>query len=187
MNPMRTHLSPLNVGRAGLLAAALGLLLASQVAHAQSVLFSFVTPQRTVLPGSPVTFSGTITNNSTVTEFLNGFDFGALGPDFGGAGLTADTTPFFNLTPLRLTPGQSTGVISLFTVTALPTVTAGSYTNFFNIEGGLDTATSDQMGGAQFIVDAAPLPEASTAASLGLLLLGVSVMVFKARRRSCRA
>ncbi len=180
---------PCGVRRAGLLAAAVGLLLAPALARAQSVTLTFLKPEQSVFPNGPVTFFGTITNNSRVTETLTGFDFGGLGQDFGGAGLTADATPFFNITPLQLTAGQSTGFVSLFTVTETPGTLTGSYVNEFDIEGGTDPTASDLLGGAQFTVDAvAPVPETSTAASFGLLLLsGAAVLVVRARRKSSRA
>ena len=183
---IQTTVSP--PARLGLAAAALGLLLAAAPsAHAQSVLLTFVQPQQSVSPGSPVTFSGTITNNSANDEYLNGFDFGA-GPDFGGVGLTANADTFFNITPYKLLAGASTGIISLFTVTADPGTPAGSYLNVFNIEGGTTAGDNTQLGGAEFTVNVprgAPVPEASTTLSLGLLLaLGLGGVAAAKRRRT---
>lgn len=136
MKPTRTNF-PFGLGSAGVLTAALiAALLAAAPAQAQSVSLVFDQPAQSVIPGSPVTFSGSIVNTSGVAESLNGFSFGQLGPDFGVVGLTADVMPFFNLTPFTLGAGASTGDIALFTMTADSSVTPGSYANTFNILGG---------------------------------------------------
>jgi len=190
MKPTRTDF-PFGLGGAGMLAAALlASLLAAAPAQAQSVSLVFDKPAQSVTPGSPVTFFGTIVNKSGAAVSLNGSGFGQLGADFGVVGLMADATPFFNFTPFTLGTLQadsSTGDIALFTVTANTNVTPGVYRNTFNILGGADQSASAPLGGADFVVTAsapAPVPEASTAASLGLLLVSAATFAFKARRRS---
>ena len=167
----------------GATAAAFGLLLAPLAAHAQ-VSLNFAPAAQTVSAGSAVTFSGSITNTSTGGLYLTGDTF-----SLNGLGLTVDDTLFFNdtATPIFLASGASfpvSGTAGLFTVAADSTAVPGSADfGTFNITGGTTSSAAGTIGSQTFAVLVAPVPEAATSLSLGLLLLGgAGALAFRRRK-----
>src|ERR1035441_9311989 len=91
----------ISVWRLGRLIVALGLF--SATSFADTVFTVGLDSTSLVgLPGTAVTFSGTILNASGVELFLNG-----AGGGLSSSELTLDLTPFFTLTPLSLLDGES--------------------------------------------------------------------------------
>lgn len=154
------------------------LLPASASAGALQLNFSLTDPAPYGDPGGPVvsftaTVSAPLSNSGDV--FLNS-DSSSM--DFP---LTLDDTPFFNITPMVLSPGQSfTG--EFFDVT-VPGFAAGStiYNGFFEIDGGADLNTFDPLASVSFTVTTTPEP-----GTVILLLSGFSVLAAALRRRQCR-
>jgi len=100
-------------------------------------------------PGTAVTFTGTILNASGVELFLNGAGGYLSSPE-----LTLDLTPFFTLTPLSLLDGDSYSG-DIFSVAISGVALPGDYSGTFNIQGGVDSATFDPVGSADFQVEVA--------------------------------
>lgn len=169
---------------AGTLAAGLGLLLAPTASRAQGVLDMTLTqPTLTIGTGGTVTFTGSVANNSGGTVFLNGDSFTLLGP-----GLTTNDAPFLLGAPLAMDDGTTyplSGSAALFEVTAAPTLKDGLYSGYFNVLGGPTSADQTVEATEKFNVQV--VPEPSSLAALSLLMLGVGVLAFRARRRGLSA
>jgi len=133
-------------------------------------------------PGTALTFSGTILNESGVGLFLNGAGGGLSSPE-----LTLDLTPFFTLTPLSLLDGASyTG--DIFSVAISGVALPGDYFGTFTIQGGVDSETFDTVGSTNFqvtVADTSTVPEPSSGALVGLA--GFMVIVGRALQARSRA
>ena len=168
------------------LPAAALLLLVPFAAHADNLSLVFTPSTQTVAPAGTVTFSGTITNTSNTTVFVNGDSFTGL-----NSLLSFDDTAFVNATPFSLAPGTKypvSGSANLFDITLDSTATMGnSYSGIFNILGGANQSAQDIQGNAAFTVTAAAVPETSTTLSFGLLLTAAGVLAVKIRTRSAAA
>ena len=163
-------------------AAVLACLLAAPAAHAQLDL-TFTPPARVAAPGSTFTFTGTLANNSGSTVFLNGDSLSLNGP-----GLTSDDSPFLSNAPLSLANGDSYSG-DFFSVSVDPATPAGTYFGTFAVTGGADGSAQDTVASQDFSVQvtsgSAPVPEASSVASLGLLLaLGLGGVAVARRRKA---
>jgi hypothetical protein len=112
-------------------------------------------------PGAAVTFTGTILNASGVELFLNG-----AGGYLSSSELTLDLTPFFTLTPLSLLDGESYAG-DIFSVAISDVALSGEYSGTFTIQGGVDSATFDTVGSADFQVQVSETPEPSSASLVG--------------------
>jgi hypothetical protein len=128
-------------------------------------------------PGSSVTFSGQILNETGGDVYLNGAT-----ADLEYAELTFDPTPFFTLAPLVLSDGQSyTG--DLFSVSISDVALAGDYFGTLIIQGGADSSTLDIVGTTAFQVSVADIPEPSAES---FCAAGITLLLFlKAVRRRC--
>lgn len=168
------------------LPAAALLLLAPFAAHADNLSLVFIPSTQTVAPAGTITFSGTITNTSNTTVFVNGDSFTGL-----NSLLSFDDTAFVSATPFSLAPGTKypvSGSANLFDITLDGTATMGSsYSGIFNILGGANQSAQDIQGNAAFTVTAAAVPETSTTLSFGLLLTAAGVLAVKIRTRSAAA
>ena len=69
--------------------------LGATAAQAATITITLDQPNQFATPGTTVDFTGTITNNTAGTVFLNGDTF-----NIGGASLTLDDSPFFANAPL---------------------------------------------------------------------------------------
>jgi len=145
---------------------AIGLGLCSPQAFADTIFtVSLDTSSLAGTPGTAVPFTGTILNASGVELFLNGAGGYLSSPE-----LTLDLTPFFTLTPLSLLDGDSyTG--DIFSVAISDVALPGDYFGTFTIQGGVDSATFDPVGSADFQVTVASVPEPSSGALLGSAML----------------
>jgi|ERR1035437_1384399 hypothetical protein len=135
-------------------------------------------------PGTAVTFTGTILNASGVELFLNG-----AGGGLSSSELTLDLTPFFTLTPLSLLDSEFyTG--DIFAVAISGVALPGDYFGTFTIQGGVDSATFDPVGSADFqvtVADTAAVPEPSSGILFGFICLVLSVPLIRRRIRTHRS
>jgi hypothetical protein len=147
-------------------------------AKADSVTITLDQPSQSAGPGQTIDFSGTITNTSGTTIFLNADDF-----NFVASGFSINDE-FFNTVPISLAPsgqaGDSSGDIELFEVT-LNTPFTGSYlpaSGSYTLFGGTDGGAQDNLGTTGFSVS--PVPEPS---SIYLLLSGSLLALFPLTRK----
>ena len=174
------------------LAFAAGLLFAPPAAQAQvaGLTFSFLPSVQTVAVGGSADFTGQFVNLTTTSYFVTLGDYSA--DVLGGSPLV---TGFFNGDPNALNgafevpAGQTVTLSGVETLSADPSLSSGTYTGTVDFQGHAAGASADTTLGtaAATLIVAAPqaVPEASTTASLGLLLaLGMGGMAVAARRRS---
>lgn len=154
-------------------------------------------------PGDVLNFSGTFSNVTANTVFLNSDSLTFSGPG------TADDSPFLNGAPLTLDPmgtvdgnGNPTDSYSgsLFDITLNPDAAPGTYFGTFAILGGADANASDDLTAdpnnvldpfhqerfSVTVLAPAAVPEASTTISFGLLLM-LGGLLIVAKRRTGRA
>lgn len=174
---------------AALPAALLLALLASPAARAQSVsplAFTLMPPAQAGAPGTTLHFTGTLRNTTAAVVFLNG-DSATL----NAPALTLDDTPFLGA-PVSLAPaGQagSTYTGGFFDVMIPQSALPGVFSGSFSILGGATNTANDVQASQPLSVTVgtpSPVPEASTTASLGLLL-AVGGLVVAAKRKKAGA
>lgn len=138
-----------------------GFLLAVTAAKADPLTITLAQPFQSGVSGDTLDFTATITNNTDVTEYLNGDGFSIASP------LVLDDSPYASY-PLTLGAGDSyTGL--LFTVTIPPSTPQVLYEGNFEITGGYDNSNEqDVLGSANFNVEVTPEPS-----SLSLLCVGL--------------
>ncbi|CEK15808.1 hypothetical protein CWRG_01279 [Chthonomonas calidirosea] len=128
------------------------------------------------------TFIGTITNNGTSTVFLNADNF-----TFAATGWTLDDTDFFNNAPPSLNPGDTTGLIALFTATNPQSAPAGNYVGTYSILGGATSSDTNVLASEPFqvtLTSSATTPEMGSLASLTLIFMLVAALtLYRARSR----
>ncbi len=178
------------------LAGTLALGLAVAPAHAQLVITSAPTVTQSITLGGFTSYSATLRNDFTSAVYFLGdntdFTFAPGPTEFAPASsnntVVLDDTPYFNFVGTSLGAGQSQ-TFTLFNVAAGTAATTGTYQGFFTIQGSTDPS-GDPIDLAtqnfQTIVTpgVAPVPEASTLVSLGLMLaLGMGGTVVAARKR----
>ena len=180
------------------LAGMLAFSLAVAPAHAQLVITSAPTVTQSIALGGFTSYSATLQNNfSSAVYFLGDntdFTFAPGPTEFAPASSTQtvvlDDAPFANLflAGASLGAGQSQ-TFTLFSVAAGTAATTGTYQGFFTIQGSTNpsgTPTNLATQNFQTIVtpNAAPVPEASTLVSLGLMLaFGMGGTVLAARKK----
>jgi hypothetical protein len=125
-------------------------------------------------------FSGTLSNPTANTIFLNDMDF-VWSPPAAGNNFTIDPNVFFSNTPGTLDPNETyTGPI--FGVIIKPTAANGVYNGTAEILGGPDPDTFNVVGSKGFTIAVVPEPGA-----LALLAgVGVCGVPFMLRRRRAR-
>lgn len=171
--------------------AVLPLLLLAAPAHAQLNL-SLLPSSQAGNPGDTLNFTGTLSNPTLDSVFLNGDT-----PTFNGPG-TIDDSPFLFNAPLSLDPlgttdgnGNPTGTDTytgpFFDVKLDPNAAPGTYFGSFVVTGGADGSAQDTVATQDFsvtVLPAAAVPEASSMISLGVLLaLGLGGLAVSAKRR----
>jgi hypothetical protein len=114
-----------------------------------------------------VFFSGTLTNTSLTTNFLNNIQFNFTGT--ASNYLTADTNVFFANVPGILLPGETyTDVVfGIFINSATP---HGNYSGTVTIQGGADIFAADNLTNQTFQVTLPPAALGIVAAGGNLLL-----------------
>jgi hypothetical protein len=147
-------------------------------AKADTLSIAFDMPTLTGLPAAFLQFSGTITNTTGSTVYLNGDGFNLTGFDQSAI----DDSPFFANTPPFLGPGGSTGDIGLFNITIPNPFATGNYGGTFQVSGGADGNAQDVIGTAYFTVQVqqpsgVPEPSSAVLMSGALLLLLVAKQI----------
>lgn len=122
--------------------------------------------------GDVLTFQGTLTNLGAPAVFLNSLSFTFP------AGFAVNDAPFFAL-PAMLTPGQSTGLATIFTVT-IGNVAQGIYLGSITILGGQGPNALNSLVTRDFQI--AVVPEPGT-----LALVGGALALARLTRRRKRA
>ena len=177
------HLQAFFVKTAAFLLLALGSVLA---APAQAQLVLNLTPSlQSGTPGSTLLFSGTLSNPTASTVFLNGDGY-----TFSAPGLTLDASPFFNNAPDSLSAvggGSDTYSGGFFNVFVTPSALPGTYAGTFSVLGGADGNAQATVASETFFVsvqpNSAPVPETSSAVSLGVLFGLGTLAIGICRRR----
>jgi hypothetical protein len=158
--------------------AAVLLLIGAAAVRGDSLDVTLTQASQTVAQGTlVVTFGATISNpSSTDTVFLNG-DSSITSSTL----VSVDDTPFLTGAPLFLTPGQSSGPLTLFNVDLPGNLAAGTYTGVFSILGGLDGVTFNTLSNSSFSVTVASnTPEPGTMLLLAVGLVGLGLIVKRA-------
>jgi hypothetical protein len=123
--------------------------------------------------GDIIQFSGSLTNNTADTVFINSNSFTFAIP------AAVDDSPFLNNAPFFLVGFGSSALFEFLDVTIPPAQAAGTYDGFFTVQGGLTESTMDPIGDTAFQVTVN-----STAPEPGsLLLMAAGLASLIARRR----
>jgi hypothetical protein len=164
---------------------ALGFLLLTCSLRADTLTISLDSFALTGSPGSLLTFTGTVLNNSGAEVFLNG-----AGGNLSYSELTLDVSPFLTFSPLSLLDGQSY-IGPLFSVAVSSIALSGDYPGTFTIQGGADSVTFDTVGTQDFQVSVSSVssvPEPASGLLLGFTLaVMIPVLVYRQRRGAVRA
>lgn len=98
-------------------------------------------------PGETLTFSGTLTDNTGSTLFINS---DSLSFEINGA---ADDLPFKSNAPISIDAGDTSADFGMFEVNIPGGQAIGPYTGLFTVLGGTDGTQLNNLGSAQFEVD----------------------------------
>lgn len=180
------------------LAALAGLALLPAAAHAQvaGLSFSFLPATQTVAIGGSADYNGVFTNATSTNYFVTGGTY--FPSSFGGSPLV---TAFFNgdpnnnFGPVEVFAGKTVTIGGVETLVADPSLGVGSYSGVVDFQGQTEADFKSGTGSDITLSSApltlmiandtpAPVPEASTLVSLGLLLLLGGAGVWRARRGS---
>ena len=133
-------------------------------------------------PGDTLTFSGTLTNNTGATVYLNGAGLTLAGFDPSDY----DASDFLFNAPLTLDDGTTSADFNFFTVSIPNGFSAGQYLGTLDVQGGPGSTDDSLLGSGDFAVNvtdsSAPEP-----GSFGLLIIGLAMLRYLGsvvRRRS---
>ena len=150
------------------------LILMGGLASASPILISLDNPNQTSAPGFTLSFTGTLTNTTAATLFINSDSFNL------NSALTGDDSPFLNNAPVSLDPPNPSLDFQMFTVT-LPAGTApGQYLGDLTVLGGATADDQTVLGDVAFSV-IVPTPEPSA-----MWLTPAALAFFLMRRRRAR-
>ena len=144
------------------------LLWSAVICHAATININLTPPLLSGFPGSTVTFSGTLTNTTASTVFLN---FAGINLSGGFTPADLDTGPFFANAPLSLAAGESTPRIGLFAIDIPNPFADGPYQGTFTVLGGLNANAQNTLGSANFTVQVVPEP-------CSVALVGMAFVLF---------
>ena len=178
-SPMDTHRFPTR-GRGGRRTAAALLLLISAALLAPTasaqLLFSLTPDTRIGSPGSTVTYTGILTNQSTTdTVFLN-----QLSGTTTSTAFTIDFFSFLNYAPVSLAPGAVYSG-SIFDLNVAPTATANGG-GTVTVQGGNTENAQLPVASADFFIVVTPAPPAVAVFAVGLCGAGAGTALRRRRR-----
>ena len=135
-------------------------------------------------PGNTVIFSGSLTNNTGNTVFINSDTVTLTG--FPASAL--DDSPFLTNAPVSLGPNASTGVFVFLDVTIPNNQSPATYDGVFTALGGADGTAQDNLGSAAYHVQvqSAITPEPSSLLLVGLglaALAGFRLLVDQSKKQ----
>lgn len=139
--------------------------------NADPVTLTQFDPVRTGTPGSLLVFTGVLTNTSAETLLINSMTL-IVDP------FTTTQSVLLSSGAITLAPGQSTGLVTLFTVTIDPTLEVPSTITGFFAAGGA-SGVGDFVT-QSFTINVEPIPEPTTLLLLGT---GLAAVAFKRRYR----
>jgi len=122
----------------------------------------------TGLPGQVLAFTGTLTNNTDSTVYLNN--------DSASFALPLDGAPFLNNAPFTLDPLATSFDFEMFDVTIPHGQAPGTYNGTFFVQGGADSNALAEVGAATFSVNVGTPEPAS------YLLCGAAIVLLLRRR-----
>jgi len=170
----------------------------SSIAQADPVVITFTDPNQTLVAGNTGIFSGSLTNVSASPVTLSGslISFTTVVGEFEGTLIVLNyADPFLALVsplsggPVTLAPGESTGVIPIFTYNTSGFFGGPSTVTFnglFTVSQGDVFIPANQLGVASWSVTVLPnpnpIPEPTTAILLGTSLLGMAAKLYRKRR-----
>lgn len=139
---------------------------------AKAVSISFSTSSQASLPGSSVTFTGSIQNTGNEKVYLNGANVDLEGGETGRyiTNVDNDFNDFPFDAPPSLSPGQVWSGI-LFHLMIATTTGADTYGGIFRVIGGAASSSFDNIGAASFRLTIEALPSPFSTRSLILVLL----------------
>lgn len=157
-------LAPRQVHSLLLALVALGLLLFPQAVRAQNVTVQLIKAEQPVKRGGSVNFYGAVRNNAGTTQFINGYTFSLIDPS------QTYLIPDGNLFPAPQTLGGrgTSASAPLFIIKVKPSTPVGTYSGFFNVQGGPLPSSTLPLGTVKFTVDVfAGTPPVGTASLSG--------------------
>jgi hypothetical protein len=139
---------------------------------------TFTSSTLTIDAGGTVEFDGTLTNTGTGDIYLNSDSFYLPYAD-----LTVDDSPFFADSPSFLSPGDSYSG-PFIDITADETISSGSYSGTYTIQGGADGDTFDDIATVDFTVDVGSTSTTPEPSPFLLMATGLAMIaVVRMRRR----
>jgi hypothetical protein len=138
-------------------------------ANADELLVALDVNPLTGFPGDTLAFTGTLTNNTADTLFINADSFTF---DIVGA---LDDPPFLNNAPISLDPGETSSDFEMFDVNIPVSQAPGAYYGVLTVLGGTDDTALNVLGSTDFEVDVTPEPAS-------YLLVGGAIVLVLGRR-----